>query len=229
MDNVFRSLLKQYTSTITALDSVEVGSDRETILLDAKDLLEEIIAYLKSYKWLYKKGSKEKIQVYLESGYDYEVLCEKCNITYDNAKSSVAWAGSQFKKKIGENTIKLIKEGYIDEARSAFYAKSGQVTVESYITPSGLEILPSPKFDIYSLESCKTELQILRLISKATFKKYEDLMDKDKMAYLLWLLEGSSRKSDLYRPFIQAILSDTMTTEELIELEPSIKAQQNYI
>ena len=28
MDNVFRSLLKQYTSTITALDSVEKGSEK---------------------------------------------------------------------------------------------------------------------------------------------------------------------------------------------------------
>ena len=229
MDNVFKSLTKQYTSTITALESVEVGSEKETVLLDAKDLLEELLDYLKSYKWLCKKGSKKKIQVYLESGYDYEVLCKECDITYNKAKSSVNWASSQFKKKIGENTVKLIREGYIDEARSSFYTHSGQVDVDTYISQSGLEILPKAKFDIYSLEDCQTELQILRLLSKAALKRYSRLMDADKMGYLLWLLEGTSKKCDLYRPYLQSLLLEIMTVEELIEIEPEIKAQQNYV
>lgn len=229
MDNIFKRLTKQYTATITALDSVEKGSEKESVLLESKMLLEEIIIYLKSYKWLYKKNSKEKMRIFLESGYDYSVLCKEYNITYQNAKAAVNWAGSQFKKKIGENTISLIKDGYINEARSAFYVNSGQVTIETYITQSGLEILPEAKFEVYSLYDCKTELEILKFISKVFMKKCEMLIDKDKMGYVLWLLEGSSKKCDIYRPFLQAVLSDVMTVEELIEIEPNLKMQFNYI
>ena len=121
MINNFKSLSKTYASTLQELEYVEQGSDRENTLLLAKQLLEEIIDYLKSYKWLYKQSSKEKIKVWIESGYDYDVLCEQFNISYEGARWSVSWANSQFKKKIGENTIKLIKEGLIEEARAAFY------------------------------------------------------------------------------------------------------------
>ena len=47
MDNIFKRLTKQYTATITALDSVEKGSEKESVLLESKMLLEEIIIYLK--------------------------------------------------------------------------------------------------------------------------------------------------------------------------------------
>lgn len=229
MVSIFKSLSRTYTSTINELKTVANGSDREALLIETKELLDELMDYLKSYDWLHKSTSKEKMKVYLESGFDYDVLCDTFDLSYDNAKMTVSWANGQFKKKIGENTIKLIREGFIDEARSAFYMNSGKINVSMLITSDGLECLPKSKFNIYSLKDCETELKILKLISKTTLQRYMDMMDKEKMAYLLWLLEGQSKKSDLFRPYLLALLNNNLTAEELVELENEIKSQQNYI
>lgn len=232
MDNIFKSLSKQYSSTVTSLHKLkerDKGGEKELLLLDKKELLEELLDYMKSYKWLYKNNSKSKVQTYIESGFDYEVLCEKCSISYSNAVSSIKWASSQFKKKIGENTLKLIRAELIDEARTTFYVKSGKMSRDSLIIKDGLEILPKAKFDIFSLADCEKELKILRLISKTMLSQYEKIMDKDKMAYLLWLLEGDSKKCDLFRPYLVLLLNNELSAGELIEMEPEIKAQQSLI
>ncbi|MBR3792010.1 MAG: hypothetical protein IKK18_04840 [Clostridia bacterium] len=229
MINNFKSLSKTYASTLQELEYVEQGSDRENTLLLAKQLLEEIIDYLKSYKWLYKQSSKEKIKVWIESGYDYDVLCEQFNISYEGARWSVSWANSQFKKKIGENTIKLIKEGLIEEARAAFYVGTGKLSVDMFVGSDCLDSLPDAKYNIYSLAECENELKILCLFSKARLQKYLEVMDEEKMAYVLWLLTGKSKKSDVFRPYLISMLSDELEAEELIYMEEDIKRQQNYL
>lgn len=229
MINIFKSISRTYTSTLQELELVEQGSDTEFNLLQAKELLEEIVEYMKSYKWLYKGSSKEKIKVWLESGYDYEVLCEKCNIPYANAKMAVSWANGQFKKKIGESTIKLIKEGLIEEARAAFYAGTGKLRVDMFVASDCLEALPKAEYNIYKLADCTNELEILRCISKARLKGYLEVMDEDKMAYVLWLLTGKSKKSDLFRPYLISLLNDDLSADELISMEDDIKRQQEIL
>lgn len=229
MKNYLRSLLNTYTITLQKLEIVETGSDRENTLLLAKDLLEEIIEYLKSYKWLQKKNSKEKIRVWIESGYDYNFLAEKFNISYDAAKMTVKWANGQFKKKIGENTLKLIREGLIDEARAAFYMGSGQLKAGAFVCSDCLENLPEPRYNIYSLEECENELRILSFYSKARLEKYLEVIDEDKMAYVLWLLVGKSKKSDVFRPYIISLLNDDISPDDLIYIEDDIKRQKEIL
>lgn len=229
MINNFKSLSKTYASTLQELEIVEQGSDRENTLLLAKELLEEIIEYLKSYKWLYKKNSKEKIQVWIESGYDYNLLAERFGISYDAAKMAVKWANGQFKKKIGENTLKLIREGLIDEARAAFYMGSGQLKAGAFVCSDCLENLPEPHYNIYPLAECENELKILSIYSKARLEKYLEIMDEDKMAYVLWLLMGKSKKSDVFRPYIISLLNDDLSPDELIYIEDDIKKQQELL
>ncbi len=229
MVNSFKNLINLYNSTLQEIQIFEQDATTSSNLQKAKVLLEEIISYMNSYSWLKHKSSKEKVRVWTESGFDYKVLCEECGVSYQTARQCICWANSKFKAKIGENTLALIKEGLMDEARAAFYLHSGMVGLENFVNTEYQGYLPQAKFNIYSLKECENELKILRLISKARFQNYLDLMDEEKMAYVLWLLMGQSKKSDVFRPYILSLLRDELSAEDLISMEDSIRRKQELL
>lgn len=225
MVSAFNSLMRLHKSLTEQVRETPRGAEAEKDLVDLLNLTEEIKTYLFSYKWLSKGPAKDRMRVYLESGLDYDVLCEQCNLSYEQAKNAVKWANKQFKKKIGENTLSLIKQGYLGEARAAFYMASGQMKVEKFVSADCYDKLPKAKFDIFSLADCEIELRILNLISKSTLQQYLSEMDEDKMAYLIYLLEGSSKKSDLFRPYLIGVMNNKISVDKLLGMENEIRSQ----
>jgi len=90
-------------------------------------------------------------------------------------------------------------------------------------------ILPESKFSAaYDLQDCLTELVYLRKISVDYIEKHAKKVDKRKLAYLLSLIEGSSRKATWLRPYIIDMLMGYMKIEDLLLVEEKIK-EENYI
>ena len=82
MRSVFKSLLSGRKALQAKIDKFNEKTDRET-REDANAglaLYNELIDYMYSYDWLKKDSSKEKMKVYIESGFDYEVLMGKFNL-----------------------------------------------------------------------------------------------------------------------------------------------------
>ena len=127
--NVFNELAKLQQRVNAELKNAREGSDEEASLYERAELLDKIVAYRDSYSWLYKNTSKERIKVYIESGYDYQALCDAFNIDYENASATVVWASKQFRKRIGEKTLQYIREGYINEAEGLFLVSMGKAQV----------------------------------------------------------------------------------------------------
>lgn len=228
--NVFNELTSLYSKTVKDLESVEKDSDAEAYLVEKQELLEEIIQYRDSYDWLYKNTSKDRMRVYLENGCDYNAVCENFDIDYDNATSAVNWGTSQFEKKIGKHTIEYIKKGYIDEARAAFYTGAGKLSLRKIITQEFQKYLPEPKYTSFSLQDCKTELKILKHVSTYYLLDLVRHMNKEKMAYLLYLIEGSSKKADIYKLQILCFMQDmNFSVDELIELESEMQKDLNKL
>ena len=227
MQSIFKGLEKEVVATRKKLG----GSDGEDkLLINLKnELLEEMVDYVNSYEWLHKKPLKQKVQFFIQSGYDYEALCRAFDISYDSARSSIKWASNQLKKKIGPSTLQLIKEDRLTDAATAFYMGIGKIKKEDYIMKDLLLELPNEKFSAaLDLKDCKNELIILRNLSTEKFYKYLDVMNEKKMAYCLHLIEGTSKKADNYKAYMIKYLIGEISLEELFSIEEDIKNEKIY-
>lgn len=218
MESIFKALSKEYNS---------VKDNPDVAVAEKRELLEEIVKYVNSMTWLSRKATKEKISFYIKSGYDYDALCKEFDITYEAAKNAVKWASKQLKSKIGRNTVQLIRFGYIEEARVAFYVGIGKISRDNLFISDLNGILPESKYSaIYDLQDCVAELALLRKMSRAYLKKYADKVDSKKMSYLLSLIEGDSRKAMWLRPYIINAIQGYTTLEDLLGMEEKIKKEK---
>lgn len=223
MLTIFKQIAKLYKTITYEQEKTDKDTDKGKALQTTKDLLEEVMEYVDSFDWLKKDKSKEKVQFFLESGEDYDLLCKQYNITKDTAYNTIRWASKQLRDKIGENTVSLIKDGYIEEARAAFYQGVGRLGIERLVVSDLLEYLPEPKYTTFYLEECKTELTILKNLSLSTLESYTKAMNEKKMAYILFLIIGKSKKSDLYRPYLIQLLEGKIKVGDLIEIAEEIE------
>ena len=63
-------------------------------------------------------------------------------------------------------------------------------------------------------------------MSQAYLKKYADKVDGKKMAYLLSLIEGDSRRAMWLRPYIINMIQGYTTLEDLLGMEEKIKKEK---
>ncbi len=218
MESIFKSLSKEHNS---------VKNNPNEAVASKRELLEEIVEYVNSMEWLSRSKTKDKIRFFIKSGYDYEALCNEFNITYEAAKNAVKWASKQLKSKIGRTTVQLIRFGYIEEARVAFYVGIGKISRNNLFISDLNGILPESKYSaIYDLQDCVAELALLRKMSQAYLKKYADKVDGKKMAYLLSLIEGDSRRAMWLRPYIINMIQGYTTLEDLLGMEEKIKKEK---
>lgn len=227
--NVIKAYLSERKLTDDALMGVIDSDESYEFLADKLTLLDEIVAYIYSYDWIKHNKIKDKVKFFVESGFDYELYCREYGVSYASAKNSGKYAYKLLINKLGENTLDLIKKGYLDEARSAFYVSSGRLKKEKFITQSMIDILPESEFSaIISLDECKNELTMLLNMSIWHLNYYKSKMDKDRMAYVLHLLEGTSKRADLFRPYLIAFLTNNMTYEDLLKAEEDIVNNKLY-
>ena len=218
MESIFKSLSKEHNS---------VKNNPDEAVAAKRELLEEIVEYVNSLSWLSRAKTKDKVRFFIKSGYDYEALCKEFGITYESAKNAMKWASKQLKAKIGRNTIQLIKFGYIEEARIAFYVGIGKISRDNLFVSELNGILPESKYSaIYNLQDCIAELALLRKMSLAYLDKYAEGVDSSKLAYLLSLIEGDSRKATWLRPYIINMIQGYTKLEDLLAMEEKIKKEK---
>lgn len=218
MESIFKALSKEYNS---------VKDIQDVSLEDKQDLLRELVEYVNSMEWLSRVKTKEKISFFIKSGYDYHALCNEFDISYVSAKNAVKWASKQLKTKIGKDTIKLIRSGFINEARVAFYVGSGKISRENLFISDFVDILPESKYSAsYDLQECLSELVYLRKISLNYIERHAEKVNVNKLAYLLSLIEGSSKKAVWLRPYIVSMLQGNMKIENLLVMEEKIKEKK---
>ena len=220
MESIFKALSREYNS---------VKEIQDVSLDDKQDLLKEIIEYINSMDWLSRVKTKEKMSFFIKSGYDYEALCEEFGISYVSAKNAVKWASKQLKAKIGKDTVRLIRSGFINEARVAFYVGSGKISRENLFLSDMVDILPESKYSTsYDLQECLSELVYLRKISLNYIERHAEKVNVNKLAYILSLIEGSSKKAVWLRPYIIDMLQGYIKIEDLLVMEEKIK-EENLI
>ena len=210
MESIFKSLSREYLS----VKSVECKK---------RDLLEEIIEYVDSMEWLSRESLKSKITFFIKSGYDYSKFTEEFDISYESAKNSIKWAAKKLREKIGSNTLSLIKNGYIDEARMAFYVGTGKLNRDDLFVKDLVDILPKAKYCVgYDLTDCIKEISILKNLSQKRLAYYDAVMDRDKMAFLMDVLENNSLQGTYMRPYLIKVVQGELELSDLKMVQEEI-------
>ena len=158
----------------------------------------------------------ERVRFFLKNKYDYTVFCKYFDITYDAAKVSISYANQRAREKIGENTVELILEGKIEEAKALFYFRSGQLKLRNFIVDSALPIIPPPAYMNTSIKECETELRFLRVYTESMLDKRVDAIDTDKLAFLRYVLEGDNPKLTEERVELMELLKSKVDVDQYL-------------
>ncbi len=226
----YKTLSKEKAKVEQELGGAITDEDKIKFLQDKLELIDEVIEYVKSFCWLKRKTTIEKVKFFIECGYDYELLCREFDITDTMARNTISWSYRKLREHIGENTISLIKQDRIADAWASFYMATGKVTVNDFLMEDLIKILPREKFyGGISLAECYSELLFMQSFSSYRLERLYKHSDDKRLAYLLHLLSGSSKKADLYRKYMIAVLQGRMTVEEIIKAEEDIRHEQCYI
>lgn len=227
MRSVFKAIIENRQKLKDKLEykAEKIGVEEKEVLKDSLSVYNELYKYMLSFEWLDKPKAKEKMECFIKSRFDYEVFMEKFDISYFSAKSTVKNCSKRFRSKIGENTLSLLEQGFPDEAKFSFYIHSGKSALQDILLDDFISELPEGSFETYSLEDCQLELKVYKQLSRAMLEKYLSKVDRKKMAYIRHLLEGSSKKAELLRPYLYDVLTLETSIEEVVEWEEDILNQ----
>lgn len=218
MSLIFKDLekgIKQIISEQKVMDKTDKVKERQ--LKEQRILLDEVVSYIKSYEWLKHERTIERVKFFLKNKYDYTVFCKYFDITYDAAKVSISYANQKAREKIGENTVELILDGKIEEAKALFYFRSGQLKLRSFIVDSALPIIPQAAYMNTSIKDCETELKFLTIYTESMLEKRVDAIDADKLAFLRYVLEGDNPKLTQERVELVGLLKSKVDVKQYLE------------
>ncbi len=223
LNGPYKILETEQLKTEKELDKANIGKEREDFLIDKSNLIFEIFQYINSFSWLKRAGTIEKIKFFIDSGYDYPLLCKEFGISDSTARNCVSWSYKKLRDRIGENTVSLIQQDRIEDARLSFDMAIGKIQPKDLLVSDFIKVIPKEKFHAgISLEDCRTELKIMQYYSAYRLEDLYKRSDGEKMEYILHLLVGTSKKADLFRKYLVDMLKGNMSVDELISLEDDI-------
>lgn len=227
---IFRKLENAYKAVYIELKNEEKKKEHKDVLRvgelqKQKGLLQDILNYVNSFCWLKHEETIERIKFFLKNKYSYSEFCNYFGVTYEAAKVCISYANQKCVEKIGKNTIDLILEGKIDEARATFLFRSGQLKLRNFIIDAALIGIPEAAYMTVDIEDCERELSFLRLYSQAILEARVELLDKEKMAYIRYILEGDNPKLAEERLHLLNLLQGRITVKEYIK---EVKERNTY-
>lgn len=222
---VFRKLEKVYALVLKEQSEIEkeiknhqpVDKDRIELVRQKKDLLDDVVKYVNSYEWLKHFETIERLKFFLKNKYSYNEYCKQYDVSYESAKVSISYANQKLLDKIGSNTLDLITEGRIEEARATFYFRTGQLKLRNYVLDSALAEVPDADYMTININDCEKELLFLRYYSQALLEARSEDLDKDKLAYLRYIIEGDNPKLSEMRLKILDTISGKLKVKDFIE------------
>ncbi len=221
---MYKTLDNEMVKTKKELNGCIESDSRRNLLENKLELLNEISKYIKSFAWLKRKTTIDRVRFFINSGYDYTLLCQEFNISETTARNSVNWSYRKLRAAIGENTLSLVKQDRIQDAKTAFYVSIGKIKLSDFLMKDLLDILPDGKFHAgISLEDCRNELLFLQSFSTQRLEKIYGYSDDEKLEYLLHILSGSSKKADTFRVYLIGLLCGKLTVDEFMNKEQEFR------
>ncbi|MGE7751585.1 hypothetical protein [Lysinibacillus fusiformis] len=191
---IFRKLIEAKEQIEASLRRKELSS--EDFSLETKQLcaLREIFHYVKNERWISQERSKRKALVFLKNHCSYEKTRDELNATSKNSlEVSLSYISKKLESRIGKNTIELIMEGRLDEARIQFETGTGKLNPRDYLIEGFFNLLPPPVHSHTSLSTCEKELKFLLVFTINHLMELAVKYNQENLSYLMYVLTSMDR------------------------------------
>lgn len=171
-----------------------LSDDRTRLLVKQKSALREVVSYIKRGTWTRSSKSVKKLLYILRYGYDSAVVTYECSnnslYVFMNRQESL------IKKAIGSDTLDLIMSGDVERGMEQYSYMTGKINIEAELLPTVIDYLPegTPN-DNYSLSDCENEITLLKRYCRLTLFRLTNNIDRDKMAYITWLIDNKDNST----------------------------------
>lgn len=200
---IFKELYKAIDNMNYKLSNESLTTDEELLYSKQKNALEKVQAYLLSYDWLSHKKTKERVELFIKSGFDYRGCAEQLGIKLNAFETSMVYAGNKFKDKIGQDTLSTILGGQVTAGLLQYQIGVGELKLKSLIPSEIVSKLPPAKNDVLlSIEDCKDELELFKRIALLDIVNTMRSLDKDKFSFLRHILESTDSRHAVSRELI---------------------------
>lgn len=136
--------------------------------------------------------SRDKYIALVRSKFDYKLIAQRFHTTRESLDVFAARQDKRLNGRIGE-AFRLIEQDRITEGMDCFYALSGFFSLKEFeYKVSNLLPEPEQREDIL-VSDCSEEAAILRSLLRNSVQKQIDRADRDKLSYLVFLLNTNDR------------------------------------
>jgi len=215
LDENLRKLTKELKSF-----TGQVYDDKMLLKRKQFTALKEIDRFISKYEWVGSEKNVERIKFFRESGYDYSLVRDKFDIGSNALKSFIYRTNQKLEQVVGADTIDMIMSKYDKVAYGIinFRILSKTYKLEDILLPDCYKEFPTPKLDLYKMYDCKDEIAFCYTYSKAGFENALEQIDKDKLAFLLYISQNSVDKyKEEQKDFIQVIQGINIELNEYLE------------
>lgn len=191
---IFRKFMEAKERVEASLRRKELSS--EDFSLETKQLcaLREILHYVKNERWISQERSRKKAIIFLNNNCSYEATRKDLNASSKNSiEVSMSYLSKKLESKIGKNTIELIMEGRLDEARIQFETGTGKLNPRDYLIEGFLNLLPPPVHSHTSLSTCEKELKFLLVFTINHLTELAAKYNQENLSYLMYVLTSTDR------------------------------------
>ncbi len=226
---IFQELYKTIEEVKNNLKIIDNVDERQKEM-EKLHLLEEIRNYffsvvnddehIKDYNiFIKKKAAKEKVKYVMLSlertgRCNYKEIADQLNLDKESLKNTIYYISNETKNVIGQDTLSLIKDGYIETARFQFYQGLGINDVYKEFPDGVLDLLPDINKNIrIDTNDCMNELKLVKALTKQSITKLIKKVDEEKLSHLLFVIFNDD---DLYK-HEQKILIDCLTNQKSIK------------
>ena len=206
------------TAITTAALELETAkrNKTDTWLADSKyKALSEIWAYVRSGVWYPREGMADKVAFIVEHG--KKMAVEKKVITnLHHGTVTMLRANEYLARKIEPSWISDILQGNINDTMLKFRLSTGYLLASSAFVQEVADMLPEGTPDPeYALEDCLTEIKFLAFYSRPILEKRFNSVNKDRLAYLVHLLNSYDPNKRLEQESLYRVLNGEASADSV--------------
>lgn len=158
--------------------------------------LMEIVDYAREANFLSHASGKEKLRYFFKSHFNYKQTAAHFNCPQNNIESAISYAGKQFEKRIGSNTVRMIVQAQTQEALDGamlqFHVGVNPLGSQSLFLFDLRKQFPAPvKMGYQVLDEFLHELKLLRIVSLRYIEKVLADVDHKRLSHLLYILQST--------------------------------------
>ncbi|MGJ9382845.1 hypothetical protein [Salipaludibacillus sp. CF4.18] len=179
-------------------ENLKIVVDEEARALEHQkfNALMEIVTYVNSLSWLKQKNAKEKLRFLLKTKFDKDNAAVEFNTTKNAIEVSLSRSQKILSKRIGNDTIRLILAGKVDQAMAKLRESTNQGGQNNELILNGVfEFLPKSEKGAFLIEECGRELYLLGRLSRFNIKKNIGLVNQKKLAHVLYIMSRSDERT----------------------------------